>query len=371
MFSSFKEIDSKIKDVIIDSDKEINSVILKYENNILKLSGSDSCNGYYYNWIKEKDPFKNLIGKTIEYIEEDRHFSTERKEERTSIINDIEKRDFPNGGRTWNDSIHCKLYSIKLKEAENFEFYLIHQSNGYYYGWLQIEDNSGIIKDFEIPNTLTVVIGLPGSGKTYLSNTLNLPVYDDFIWDFYSGKLLEDIRIKDVCINDPRLCNFETFEKFMFIFGKTNNIRLYLFENDPMKCKENSNKHFDIDNLSKIYNVDNYKKYKNVVIPVFSKNCRKILESLFKKNFNKLSKLDIDFYNAKLKLALYHDKLQNYAFKHYGECLELKKKEELRKENCKKLNIHYINIPYTVLDKDIPNFIKKHLPSRLRKLLKS
>ena len=122
---------------------------------------------------------------------------------------------------------------------------------------------------------LTIVIGLPGSGKTFFSNTLGIKVFDDFIFNFYSGELLNDIENNiDVCINDPRLCNYTIFQRYMKIFEKRidkNNIQLYLFENDPDKCKQNANKNVNdfIDNYTKIYNLDNYKSYNTTILTSF------------------------------------------------------------------------------------------------------
>lgn len=123
---------------------------------------------------------------------------------------------------------------------------------------------------------LIIVIGLPGSGKTFFSNTLGIKLYDDFIFYYYSGELIIDIENNiDICINDPRLCNNEIFKKYMKIFEKRidkNNIKLYLFENDPDKCKKNTNKNVInfINNYAKIYNLDNYKIYNTTILQVYS-----------------------------------------------------------------------------------------------------
>lgn len=123
---------------------------------------------------------------------------------------------------------------------------------------------------------LAIVIGLPGSGKTYFSNSLGIKVYDDFIRDFYSGNLVKDLKNNiDVCINDPRLCNYETFQKFITIFEriiKKDNIILYLFQNDAIKCKMNANKKVEkfIETYSVLYDPYNYKGYNCNILPVYS-----------------------------------------------------------------------------------------------------
>lgn len=59
----------------------------------------------------------------------------------------------------------------------------------------------------------------------------------------------------------------------MKIFEKridNNNIKLYLFENDPDKCKKNKNVINFINNYAKIYNLDNYKTYNTTILQVYS-----------------------------------------------------------------------------------------------------
>jgi hypothetical protein len=125
--------------------------------------------------------------------------------------------------------------------------------------------------------TLSIVIGLPCSGKTYLSRQLGAKTYDDFIFNFYSGELIRDLKSGiDVCINDPRLCNYEIFKRYMDIFENfctKTAIILYLFENNPEQCKKNMNeKNVSkfIEFYTKLYDLKNYHSYKHIIVPVFS-----------------------------------------------------------------------------------------------------
>lgn len=123
--------------------------------------------------------------------------------------------------------------------------------------------------------SIVIIIGLSGSGKTYLSNyieQLGYMVHDDFVQHFYDGELLDDINngIK-VCINDPRLCIPIIFHKYinMFIkFGGIENILLMMYDNEPNKCLSNienrKNKNRFISSIyeySKVYDIDIYKSY--------------------------------------------------------------------------------------------------------------
>jgi hypothetical protein len=124
---------------------------------------------------------------------------------------------------------------------------------------------------------LSIVIGLPCSGKTFLSRQLSAKIYDDFIFNFYSGELIRDLKAGiDVCINDPRLCNYEVFKRYMDIFEDfipNNEIILYLFENNPEQCKKNINEKNVIKFIefyTELYDLNNYQSYKNVLVPVFT-----------------------------------------------------------------------------------------------------
>lgn len=137
---------------------------------------------------------------------------------------------------------------------------------------------------------LLIIIGLPCSGKTFLSKKYELEgfsIYDDYISEFYNKKLLAELEEeKNICINDPRLCFFPTFIRHISIFLRyTNDIELILFENDNVQCLSNleefrSNHPYisrlrnSIINFSKTYIIENYKKYDITcrIIPVYKKN---------------------------------------------------------------------------------------------------
>jgi hypothetical protein len=130
---------------------------------------------------------------------------------------------------------------------------------------------------------VVIIIGLPGSGKTTLSNSLShsYVIFDDFINDFYLGQI--ELAIKSgqlICLNDPRLCSIDIFDLYMqriLNWLDQSRVHLILFENDPQTCLENVSQRNDcrrgidltINNYSRIYDLTDYYKYNYTVIPVW------------------------------------------------------------------------------------------------------
>lgn len=141
---------------------------------------------------------------------------------------------------------------------------------------------------------MEIIIGLPGSGKSYLCKEFEKKgyiVFDDFISHFYDGKLIELLECDKnkeikICISDPRLCNYNTFLRFIetfsiYFYENPKNIHLTLFENDAERCLENvkrRNSQGDlrkgveksISYLSAQYDLNNYTKdYPHAILPVY------------------------------------------------------------------------------------------------------
>jgi hypothetical protein len=128
---------------------------------------------------------------------------------------------------------------------------------------------------------LIIIIGLPGSGKTYYSNQFkDYTIFDDFVTHFYNGKVLKSIKDGEkVCLIDPRLCIFNVFERCITeieLYIPRTDIKLVLFENTPSQCVKNV-KNRDtrivtsetIQAYSEKYKLNNYDLWKCVHNPVY------------------------------------------------------------------------------------------------------
>lgn len=127
---------------------------------------------------------------------------------------------------------------------------------------------------------MLIIIGLACSGKTtYFQQNLSnkYELFDDFVSNFFDGEIIEKIN-EEICLIDPRLCNFELFKEIMMEIEKyidRSKIKLLLFENNPDGCLVNSrmrqkkNVEKMIEIYSKKYDLDNYRDYDYEILKVY------------------------------------------------------------------------------------------------------
>ena len=127
---------------------------------------------------------------------------------------------------------------------------------------------------------------------------------------------------------------------------------------------------------------DNEIKTKKRKPPTVSKGeaeCKRVLESIFERPFNKIRpyflnnkvtggdfNLEIDCYNEELNLGVEYSGKMHYEYipffhKNYEAFLNQKYRDELKKRMCKDEGLILIEVPYTVKHENIESFLKKEL----------
>lgn len=105
--------------------------------------------------------------------------------------------------------------------------------------------------------------------------------------------------------------------------------------------------------------------------------CRQVLQRLFNKPFPKKrpkfmfnnvtgSNLELDMYNSELRLAVEYNGQQHYNYTPYfhktrDAFQNQKYRDKIKREICQKLGITLIEVPYTVPNDDIENYLIKEL----------
>ena len=108
------------------------------------------------------------------------------------------------------------------------------------------------------------------------------------------------------------------------------------------------------------------------------KECRRVLEMLYKKPFPKSrpdfmfnpvtnENLELDMFNIELKIACEYNGQQHYKFNKWmhknshANFQNQKSRDGIKRDACKKLGIHLIEVPYTVKVENIQDFIISNL----------
>lgn len=117
-------------------------------------------------------------------------------------------------------------------------------------------------------------------------------------------------------------------------------------------------------------------RHKTRIAPGESKGeleCRRVMENLFRVPFPKITpdflcnnvtgrNLELDCYNAQLKIAVEYNGRQHYEFvksmhKNYEAFLNQKYRDLMKQQLCRAAGVRLIIVPYTVKIPDIPEFI--------------
>jgi uridine kinase len=95
-------------------------------------------------------------------------------------------------------------------------------------------------------NTIILIVGLPGSGKSKLANQINLDNHNKFriINDPKNFNEIKKHIDENLIITDPYLCfekNRQQAEKLIKKLNPNSKIEWIFFENNPKQCLINSN----------------------------------------------------------------------------------------------------------------------------------
>jgi hypothetical protein len=126
----------------------------------------------------------------------------------------------------------------------------------------------------------------------------------------------------------------------------------------------------------------NYSNNNKKRIPKESKGeteCRRVLNKIFNKPFNKSRpnflnnpvtggnfNLELDCYNEELGLAVEYNGIQHYKFnkffhRNHDHFMAQKYRDDMKRRICKENGITLIEVPYTVKNENIENYLKKEL----------
>lgn len=111
--------------------------------------------------------------------------------------------------------------------------------------------------------------------------------------------------------------------------------------------------------------------------------CRRVMESTFKRPFNKIrpdflrnvngQNLELDIYNDELKIAVEYNGRQHYEYTPYfhrtrDSFNNQKQRDFIKRLLCEKHNIFLIEVPYTVKIHEIQPYILSALQKRVNKI---
>lgn len=106
--------------------------------------------------------------------------------------------------------------------------------------------------------------------------------------------------------------------------------------------------------------------------------CREYLQQRFGRPFSKIRpdflknnvtggyNLELDCFNADLRLAVEYNGIQHYKYTPYfhrnkESFLNQKYRDEMKRERCKSNRVHLVEVPYTIKKNEIENFLESEL----------
>jgi hypothetical protein len=110
--------------------------------------------------------------------------------------------------------------------------------------------------------------------------------------------------------------------------------------------------------------------------------CCKIMEQIYDKPFTRVRPpflknpetgypLEIDCYNAELKIGVEYNGVQHYVFPNFTNCsyedfLKTVRRDQFKRTECDRNGVYLITVPYTIKHDKIREYIINHLPKSAR-----
>lgn len=223
-----------IKDIKLlkDNFENIYKIRFACDDNIIILSAYGACcSNSWFEYLNNAS-FKDCIGKT--YV---------------CCSDTYELIDMNNSGIQEVDINH--IYEILFEDKTTFRFLLRNSSNGYYDGFVDEKISNIETKPIEGQiNSLILLVGLPGCGKTTYANILknsmkNTVLYDDIDMMLHSNitKVRNDIiNNKKVIISNTKLCLPNSYHEVIDkinLSNKNESIITYCFLPNKAKSIQN------------------------------------------------------------------------------------------------------------------------------------
>ncbi len=216
---------------IVASEYEIR-LTCKYHDIVLSAHG-DCCSTSWFEY--DKLLIQNYVGKTYKACED-----THREIE------------LPLSG--YDDIDRNHVYELIFEDDTRFEIILRNSSNGYYDGYVKEKIECVTMYPYDAKkNSLILLVGLPGCGKTTYGNLIRRDIknnvyYDDvdFMLESNIIKFRTDLyKGKKVIISNSRLCIPHLYQEFidkMNLIDNDKSIITYCFLPDKEKSIKNIKK---------------------------------------------------------------------------------------------------------------------------------
>ena len=238
----------------------ISRIIIRCEDRDIRLTATGDCSHSVFkvsqNTVAPMEAMQQMmVGNCVTSIA---HQDTRCNDNELRLFNG----NVYSGDESGDDCEIVHLYHIKLDNDGVFPIYMVHYSNGYYEGQLDIAYSQScrlFNSNVQLLNPqyfATIIMGHSGSGKTtYIRNHYEesdtVHIMDDCMFCSDNFMTLNSLNVQgqecSVVISDPRLCAVTLFIKLMRTLSticSKDNIRIVYFANDFRQSYKNRHGRF-------------------------------------------------------------------------------------------------------------------------------